>query len=367
MRACGVGWPWRRYILRMPPSAMREFKAALERGNFDRAYLFHGDDDYLKEEKVRALIARATDPETRDFNLDVRRGGETDAAELSLTLDALPMMAERRVVVVREVTALKKDARAVLGKYLKNPAADTILLLVAGAGTKADAEMQANTTAVEFRSLTENEVLQWIAHTAGELGVTISAPAATLLAGATGNDLALLAGEMDKLRSFARGAEIDEAAVSAIVGAVRGETLADLLDCVAVRDAAGAIALIELVLLQPKTSGVSIVMALTTQTLAIGWALAARDRGLAQHRLESELFGLLKENPSSLVGRPWGEGVKAWVRAMRHWDNAAIEQALKALLAADASLKDTRVSSDEQLLTSLILAMTAHAPHRAAA
>lgn len=346
---------------------MRVLKAALERGIFDRAYLFHGDDDYLKEEKVRALIARATDPGMRDFNLEIRRGGETDSATLSLTLDALPMMAERRVVVIRDVSALKKDARLVLGKYLKSPATDTVLLLVTNAGAKVDAELIEHTTAIEFRSLTEDELLKWIAHKASELATTITASAAILLAGATGNDLALLAGEIDKLRSFAHGAEIDEAAVSAIVGAVRGETLADLLDRVATRDTAGAIALLDLVLLQPKTTGVSIVMALTTQTLAIGWALAARDRGLAQHRLESELFGLLKENPSALVGRPWGDAVKAWVRAMRFWDHLTIDRALKALLAADASLKDTRVSSDEQVLASLILAMSSLAPHRAAA
>ena len=346
---------------------MRVLKAALERGIFDRAYLFHGDDDYLKEEKVRALIARATDPGMRDFNLEIRRGGETDSAILSLALDALPMMAERRVVVIRDVNALKKDARLVLGKYLKSPATDTVLLLVTNAGAKVDAELIEHTTAIEFRSLTEDELLKWIAHKASELATTITASAAILLAGATGNDLALLAGEIDKLRSFAHGAEIDEAAVSAIVGAVRGETLADLLDRVATRDTAGAIALLDLVLLQPKATGVSIVMALTTQTLAIGWALAARDRGLAQHRLESELFGLLKENPSALVGRPWGDAVKAWVRAMRFWDHLTIDRALKALLAADASLKDTRVSSDEQVLASLILAMSSLAPHRAAA
>ena len=346
---------------------MRVLKAALERGIFDRAYLFHGDDDYLKEEKVRALIARATDPGMRDFNLEIRRGGETDSAILSLALDALPMMAERRVVVIRDVSALKKDARLVLGKYLKSPATDTVLLLVTNAGAKVDAELIEHTTAIEFRSLTEDELLKWIAHKASELATTITASAAILLAGATGNDLALLAGEIDKLRSFAHGAEIDEAAVSAIVGAVRGETLADLLDRVATRDTAGAIALLDLVLLQPKATGVSIVMALTTQTLAIGWALAARDRGLAQHRLESELFGLLKENPSALVGRPWGDAVKAWVRAMRFWDHLTIDRALKALLAADASLKDTRVSSDEQVLASLILAMSSLAPHRAAA
>ena len=108
-------------------------------------------------------------------------------------------------------------------------------------------------------------------------------------------------------------------------------------------------------------------MALTTQTLAIGWLLAARERGLPRHQFESELYGLLKENPSSLTGRPWGEAVKAWVHALRHWDHAAVDRAIALLLAADVALKDTKLSSEEQLLISLLLAMTAPGTSRRAA
>jgi DNA polymerase-3 subunit delta len=346
---------------------MRALKSALEQRTFDRVYLFHGDDDYLKEEKIRALIDRATDPGTRDFNLEVRRASESDAGSLGLALDSLPMMADRRVVILRDVTALKKDARATLNKYLTQPAADTLLVLVAGAGTKPDAALLDAATAIDFKPLNDSDLAKWVVHHASTIGVPISARAAELLCGATGNDLALLAGEIDKLRSYTNGAEIDDAAIEAIVGVRHGETLGDLLDLVARRDSVSAIALLERVLAQPKTTGVSIVMALTTQTLAIGWLLAARDRGLAQHQFERELFGLLKENPSSVAGRPWGEAVKAWVHAVRHWDNTSIDRAVSLLLAADIALKDTRISSEEQLLTSLLLAMTAGASRRAAA
>lgn len=346
---------------------MRALKSALELRTFDRVYLFHGDDDYLKEEKVRSVIDRATDPGTRDFNLEMRRAGETDAAALGLALDSLPMMAERRVVVLRDVTVLKKDARGVLAKYLANPAADTVLVLVAGAGTRPDATLVDAATVVEFRPLDDGALAKWAALRASTLGVTIDPAAAALLCGATGNDLALLAGEIDKLRSYTNGGVIDEAAVEAIVGVRHGETLGDLLDLVAQRKSASAVGLLERVLAQPKTTGVSIVMALTTQTLALGWLLAARNRGLPQHQFERELFVLLKENPSSIAGRPWGDAVKAWVHALRHWDDNAVDHAVTLLLAADVALKDTRVSSEAQLLTSLLLAMTGGVSRRSAA
>jgi DNA polymerase-3 subunit delta len=277
------------------------------------------------------------------------------------------MMAERRVLVVRDVPALKKDARGILLKYLERPAPDTLLLLVSPAGAKADAELNAKCATVPFDALSEDALLKWVAHHAAQLGVTITPSAAELLCGAAGNELALMAGELDKLRSYTNGNTIDDDAIAAIVGVRAGETLGDLLDAIAQRDGARGIRLVAPILLQPKTTGVSVVMAITTQVLAIGWALAAKERGLAQGRLESELFGLLKANPSSITGRPWGEAVKAWVRALPKWTTRDVDHALAMLLAADRSLKDTRVSSEEQLLVSLVLALSAGGARRIAA
>jgi DNA polymerase-3 subunit delta len=142
---------------------MKALKAALESGRLDAVYLFHGTDDFLKEEKVRALVARATDPSTRDFNLEQLRGTECDAARLSGALEALPMLAERRVVVLRDPDALKKPAAQRLERYLGKPASDTCLVLVIPSGTKPDADHLRAASAVEFRSLNEDELLQWLA------------------------------------------------------------------------------------------------------------------------------------------------------------------------------------------------------------
>ena len=354
----------------MPPVAMRALKTALENGVFDRAYLFHGDDDYLKEEKVRAVIDRATEASTRDFNLEVRRGAEVDAVALGLSLDALPMMADRRVVIIRDVMLLRKDARATLDRYLERPAGDVVLVLVASGPAKPDSALLECSTAIEFRSLTEDELAKWVSHRVERLGMSITPYATGLLCSATGNDLALLAGEIEKLRSFTDGSEIDEEAVGAVVGVRRGETLGDLLDAVGERDSVAAIALLERVLSQPKTTAVSIVMALTTQMLAIGWAIAARgssERGFPEQQLERRFYNFLGENRSSVVGRPWNEAVKGWSRAVHRWDDASIDRALELLMTADASLKETRLSSEEQLLTTLLLAISAGTSRRTAA
>jgi len=328
----------------------RAFRKSLQRGEFERVYYFHGEDDFLKEQAVRELVAAAVDPSTRDFNLDIRAAAELDAETLGILVGTPPMMAARRVVVVRDVAALRKDARAALEGYLKDPAPDVLLILVAPAGEKAkvDKALEARAATVEFAPLTGDRVPRWIAHHVETvLGARITPDAAELLQQATGNELAALAAELDKLASYAGGGTIDEAAVAEVVGVRRGETLGDFLDRVAARYAAGALALLPHILAQPKTSAVSIVMALTAQMLAIGWGIT---------RTRADYFELLKSGKAFPM-RPWGEAARAWSAAERHWDDAAIDAALDALLAADIALKETRISSDTQLLTNLVLAL----------
>jgi len=214
----------------MPALLDRAFEKSLKRGEFERVYYFHGDDDFLKEQAVRALIAAAVDPSTRDFNLDICAAAELDAETLGSLLGTPPMMAERRAVVVRDVAALRKDARAVLDRYLASPVADVVLALVAPASEKAkvDKALENRAATLEFKPLSGDRVPRWIIHhVESVLGATITPEAAELLQQAAGNELAALAAELDKLASYAGGGTIDEDAVSDVVGVRRGETLGD--------------------------------------------------------------------------------------------------------------------------------------------
>lgn len=350
----------------MPAHAHRDLRKGIQSRSFERAYYFHGDDEYLKDEMIRQMTDAVVDPSTRDFNLDVRRGNEVDAESLLSLLSTPPMLAERRLVVVRDVQGLKKDARAALERYLAAPAPDVVALLISPMGAKADASLVDSTAAVEFEPLTGDRVPKWVVHhVTNALKSTITPAAVDLLVSGVGNDLPQLAAELDKLASYSNGAEINEDAVSAVVGVRRGETLGDLLDRVLAHDGPGALAIIDHVLAQPKTTAVSVVMALTTQTLALAWARAARDRGFPAVGIERELFNLLKEG-NAYPGRPWGEAVSAWSRAVPRWTMAELEVAIDALLAADFALKEARLSSDEQMLASLVLTLCG-APRRAAA
>ena len=323
---------------------------------FAPAYYFFGEDDYLKADELRRLIDAAVDPATRDFNFETVRGADVDAETLGSIVGTPPMMADRRAVVVRDVNALKKEARAALDAYLKRPAADLLLVLVAPSGAKPDKGLLAAASALEFLPLSGARIPKWISYyVEHDLGSTITDGAVTLLQEAVGTDLAQLKTELDKAVSFTGGGPINEAAVSAVVGVRPGETMGDFLDAIARRDAPRALGMLATVLEQPKSSAVTMVMALTAQTLVIGWAQAARERGTPPARLSNDLFTLLKESGSVFTGRSWGEFVSTCARASDTWTASAVDDGLDALLCADATLKGPRFSSDEQVLASLVL------------
>jgi DNA polymerase III subunit delta len=350
-------------------SSLKTLRDTIKRRSFDGAYYIVGEDDYQKDDAVRQLTDAALDSASRDFNLDVRRASDLDGETLGVLLSTPPMMAERRVIVVRDTSALKKDARKVLDQYLTNPAPDTLLVLTAPPGSKIDSGLSGSTTVLQFDPLTGDRIPRWIAHKASsEFGVSISEPAIELLQAAVGSDLHQLAGELDKLASYVAGTsnEIGEEAVAAVVGVRRGETQSDLLDAVADRNVGRALELISHVLAQPKTTGVSIVMALSTQMLAISWGRARLDEGLPRARLAQEYFDLLRET-GAFTGRPWGSATAVWARAAERWSREALDRAVNTLLEADIALKESRVSSEEQLLATVVLSLCATNENSAAA
>jgi DNA polymerase-3 subunit delta len=347
-------------------AALRAIRTAIETHSFAPVYYLFGEEEYLKDEAARDLADAAVDPATRDFNLEVRRGGEFDAETLGSLLHTPPMMAIRRAVIVRDVNALKKNARIALDNYLERPSADVVLILTAPAGAKPDKVLEGRTHAVEFTPLTGKDLPKWISRYVKRAHDTdITPEASALLQDVVGPDLAQLKTELDKLASFNNGSTIDESAVSAVVGVRRGETLGSFLDAVAARDLSTALAQASVVLQLPKTSGVGIVMELTTQTIAIAWGKALRDSGVPAGRLEGEYWGLLKGN-TYITGRTWKDAVRSWARAVDRWSNDQLDHALEQLLRADIALKESKISSDEQLLANLVLAICYETQQRAA-
>lgn len=327
----------------------------------DAVYLLYGDEDVLKDEAVRALVDSAIGAD-RDFNLDVRYAPDLTPESFHALVNTLPMLAERRAVVVRGVEQLgkrKTKLRDELLRYLAAPNPTTVLVLVVAAGEEPDAEVVRASTAVVLEPLPAERVPRWIQHYAGTLRLTLAPDAAELLLGAVGNDLSTLARELEKLASLTAGTgrPISAGDVTSLVGVRRGETLYDLVHAALERRVARAAQLVEPVLEQAGMSGVKILSLLGTHLVGTAVARAERDQGAGGTnvaRLPDTVFRqLLAVRPYGLRG--YKDEAAHWSRWSALWTAAELSQALRAALAADNALKTATVSDDRGIVTQLVL------------
>jgi len=343
----------------MAPLTLDALLRGLKKGAPDPVYLLHGDEDVLKDEAVRALLAAGVDPAARDFNFDSRFVADLDAETFHALVNTPPMLAERRAVVLRGVDQLgkrKSKLRDELLRYLAAPNPTTLLVLVLAAGEEPDPEVVRGATTVALAALEPERIPRWIAHHSSKLALTLEPDAVDLLIAAVGNDLSGLARELEKLAALAGDRPATAADVTALVGVRRGETIHDLVEAALERRAPRAAQLVEPVLEQAGMSGVKIVTSLGTHLLGTALARAERERGAG--RLEDAVFRhLLAARPYGLRG--YKDEAARWTRWSGLWTAAELSTALRATLAADRALKGTTVTDDRGIVMQLVLGFAA--------
>ena len=171
-------------------------------GRVSPVYYLMGAEEYYINEISEFLTNTLLKPEERDFNLDIVYGADTNAAQIVELAQAYPMMADRRVVLVREAQSLSSlDA---LEHYLKHPASTTVLIFCHKHGVldkrKSVAKsLQAAGVVFESKRPKENQVPPFIVRYLKRRGLEIEQQAVQMLLLHVGTDLCRLAGEMDKL------------------------------------------------------------------------------------------------------------------------------------------------------------------------
>jgi len=229
----------------MPPLSFKDFQAEIRSGKIGLLYLFVGEDAYLRGNALSALLDAALTPAVRPFNLDVFRGGETPPGDIADRMLSFPMMAARRVVVVRECDQLNEAAARLLFPLLESPPETTTSVFV---GDKVDGRkkffstLQKAARVLEFKPMKGREVLSWVQERLRASGKRASQEALHLFCERAGADLGVLAGEIDKLLAFSGDRQaIDREDVEQVVGVSAESSIFDLTDAVGARDAGRAL------------------------------------------------------------------------------------------------------------------------------
>jgi DNA polymerase III subunit delta len=339
---------------------MDTLSRSLNKGELAPVYYLYGPEDVLKDQAVKSILDRALDPTLRDFNFDQRSAAQLDAEEVHALCNTLPMLADRRVVLLRDIEGWKRKTkgRAEFLRYLQHPSAETVVIMVQGSGEEAeDKELAAGAYAVRFDPLPPERARKWLSHQAAQLGVTLEPDAAEHLMRSVGSDLSALTSELAKLASLPAGEPLTAERVGDLVGVRHGETLWDWREAVLDGHAGRAASLLPAILAQPGVSGVKLLTTLGTALVGLGIARAHYDRGLRGRSLEAAVLkSLLSVRPFGLLG--YKEEAGRWSSWAPRWPSRRIRAALRAARDTDQALKDTTISDDRGLLTDLVLRMT---------
>jgi DNA polymerase III subunit delta len=344
----------------MPSHTIDALFQALKKGETARVYYLYGVEDVLKDDAVRTILDGVLEPGLRELNLDQRSAAQLDAEEIHALCNTLPMMADRRVVVIREVEGWKRKTkgRTEFLKYAEHPSSETVVVLVQGSSEESeDKELSRLAYAVRFDQLPAERARKWVAHRATSLGLSLEPDAADHLVQAMGADLGPLASELAKLASLPDNTPVTTERIGDLIGVHRGETTWDWREAVFSGKTGQAVTLLPSLLAQPGVSAVKLVSLLGTSLIGVGIARTRYDQGLRSRALNDAVFqSMLKIRPPGLP--PYKEEAPRWARWASEWPITRVRSALRAARATDEALKNTTLSDDRGLVADLVLRMT---------
>lgn len=100
----------------MPPKkskksdGVQRLKADLKNHTIGSLYVIGGEESYLKQHYLSQLEQAVVDETFRDFNYDVFEGASLTVDQLTTAIESYPAMAERRMVVVKDLDVFKPTA-----------------------------------------------------------------------------------------------------------------------------------------------------------------------------------------------------------------------------------------------------------------
>jgi len=214
-------------------------------------YVLRGTDPYLLEKGYTAVRRRTIGDADPGLALMEFDGTEAEVADVLDALRTVPLVAPRRLVVLRDADAfLDADTRPLLEKYLEEPAPTGVLCLQVGSwnGQTRLARRAAEIgLVVACEADKPNKIPGWLRRQArDQYGKDLSLEAARMLQEFLGDDFAALVHALDALALYVGDAEaIDAPDVDALVARGHHERVWDLCDAVADGRATNALELLE--------------------------------------------------------------------------------------------------------------------------
>ncbi|MEY8386115.1 DNA polymerase III subunit delta [Oscillospiraceae bacterium 38-13] len=221
-------------------SALQKLKTDLKTGRPASAYIFYGEESYLREYYLGELRKKLIPPGSETFNSHRLEGKELTAQTLAEAVEAMPMLAERTLISVIDwdIFKLGENQREKLIALLEDlPPYCCVVFVYDTLEYKPNKTMKklckaldAYVEAVEFQAASSAELLPWIARRFKALGKEIDRNTAEYLAFVCGGLMTGLVPEIEKIAAYAKGPSITRKDVDAVADPVLSAKVFKLSD-----------------------------------------------------------------------------------------------------------------------------------------
>lgn len=223
-------------------------------------FLLHGDNEFEMSERLADFKQKVGDDSLRDLNITVLDGRKTTLSEIQHAADAIPFLADKRLVIVEGLltrlasrkakdagddtpSGAAKDFLNGLSAYVPHLPDSTRLVFVEFQPLNPKhpliklAEQQKGKTNIECKLPGAGELPRWISERAKKCGGAIESTAAQRLAALIGGDLRRLDSEINKLVTYVNAPRaITEKDVTLLVSEASANSVFDLVDALGKRD-----------------------------------------------------------------------------------------------------------------------------------
>jgi DNA polymerase-3 subunit delta len=206
----------------------RQLNREIEHHMPNPLYLLWSKESFFLEEALASIQEAVLSQEQRDFNYDVFDPSSAPQDILDTSL-SFPLLARRRLVILKDFHQLKSSHIKVLTTYLQKPSETTCMVILS---QKEPASKIKAVWRIYNLNLHEKDIPLWIKKKATEKGLSISEGAVDLLIESLGTDIGLLSGEIEKL-SLSGLKTIGEQDIIATTGMMREFTAFNLIDAIA--------------------------------------------------------------------------------------------------------------------------------------
>jgi DNA polymerase III subunit delta len=329
-------------------------------------YLLHGEDEFTSREQLKQLREKGD----FGYNQDTYSGTEVDLKTIIMTTNTFPFLSEQRLVILNGLPKKKrgessasaeettKGGKAKKGKKGKSATltraafdkalaehivqmAETTVLIVL-AEEMLEASNPLVKVAEKYGKVLQNTLPKgaalenWITKRAKGLNVTITKDATGLLSNFVGNNLRLLANELDKLATYVgTGGTINAEHIRQLSAQVQEARIFDLTDALSQRNRKQALNILH-DLLSDGEPPLKLISTITSQVRSLLLVKELSQKGMRTAQIASTL------GMSPFI-------VEKAYRQVGKFSMSQLEGIYRQLMATDAALKRSRLAPEMAL------------------